>query len=217
MTTHTTTPTVTPELGAVGAEVDRRIRSLQQGVLANHSAEVAALARLRRAVGTPAGSVADIHRYTLSPVFTGPNPGEKPTPGEIAAHTALTLYATHQQSRGKRMHQRGHGLGAAVRRLHPQEPTDPPAPVLRRFLTLGTSDSYSELVHHLRGLVQLLRGQDIPVDYGQLAEDLLRWQRPGGAAGVRLRWGRDFYRTHTTATTATATEPTETAVDKPTA
>ncbi|GAA2833676.1 type I-E CRISPR-associated protein Cse2/CasB [Crossiella cryophila] len=203
MTASPATATAAPELGAVGVEVDRRILSLQQGVLANRSAEVAALARLRRAVGKPAGSVADVQRYTLSPAFASPDAGDDPTPGEIAAHTALTLYATHQQSRGKRMHQRGRRLGAAVRQLHPQEPTDPPSPVLRRFQTLGTSESFTELLHHLRGLVQLLRSQDIALDYGLLAEELLRWQRPDGAASVRLRWGRDFYRTTTSTTTTT--------------
>jgi CRISPR system Cascade subunit CasB len=45
--------------------------------------------------------------------------GEEPSPGEWAAHAALTLYAIHQQSQTIPMHQRGreHGLGQAIRQL----------------------------------------------------------------------------------------------------
>ncbi|MBP2473173.1 CRISPR system Cascade subunit CasB [Crossiella equi] len=194
MTTDTTTTTFT--LGPVGTEVDKRIRQLQQGALADRPAEVAALARLRRAVGRPPGSVPDVQLYTLSEVFAAPDAGDAPTPAEIAAHAALTFYATHQQSRDKRMHQGGPSLGAAMRALCPKHDPEVPPAVLRRFQTLGTSETLDELLHHLRGAVQLLRASDIVLDYGQLTDDLLRWQKPGGADRVRLRWGRDFHRQH---------------------
>ena len=50
-------------------------------------------------------------------------------------------------------------------------------------------------MNHLRGLIQLLRSKEIPLDYVDLAGDLYEFQMPGGAARVRLRWGQDFYRT----------------------
>ena len=46
----------------------------------------------------------------------------------------------------------------------------------------------------LCGLIQLLRSEDIPLDYVELAGDLYEFQTPDGAARVRLRWGQDFYR-----------------------
>ncbi|WP_308258734.1 type I-E CRISPR-associated protein Cse2/CasB [Saccharothrix obliqua] len=183
------------ELTEVGQEVHTRILSLQEGVLANRSAAVAALARLRRGVGKPAGSVNEILQYTVSEKFAGPGAGDAPTAAETAAHVALTLYAVHQQSQRQRMHQRGYGLGRAVRLLHPDDFGAVVPPVLRRFQTLGTAQSLDELVHHLRGMVQLLRGQAIPLDYALLADELILWQRRGGASTVRLRWGREFYRT----------------------
>ncbi|GAA2689087.1 MULTISPECIES: type I-E CRISPR-associated protein Cse2/CasB [Actinosynnema] len=182
-------------LTPVGAEVDARIKPLQEGALANRSAAVAGLARLRRGAGKPAGSVNEILQHTVSEKFAGPGAGDLATPGEVAAHVALTLYAVHQQSQRKRMHRRGWGLGHSVRMLHPQEFEANPPPVLRRFQALGTSQSTDELVHHLRGVVQLLRGQTIPLDYALLADELVLWQRPGGASTLRLRWGRAFYRT----------------------
>ncbi|MFD7659022.1 type I-E CRISPR-associated protein Cse2/CasB [Actinosynnema sp. NPDC059797] len=181
-------------LTAVGEEVHARITPLQEGVLADRSAAVAGLARLRRGAGKPAGSVNEILQYTVSEKFAGPAAGDGPTPAETAAHVALTLYAVHQQSQRKRMHQRGHGLGRAVRLLHPEDFGSVVPPVLRRFQALGTAQSLEELVHHLRGMVQLLRVQAIPLDYALLADELTLWQRRGGASIVRLRWGRAFYR-----------------------
>jgi CRISPR system Cascade subunit CasB len=51
------------------------------------------------------------------------------------------------------------------------------------------------LVHHARGMVQLLRAHAIPLDYAVLADQLVRWQTIDGPAAVRRVWGRDFYRT----------------------
>lgn len=65
--------------------------------------------------------------------------------------------------------------------------------VLRRFNALATADSIPEVSHHLRGMIQLLRREGIPLDYPQLAEDLYQYQFVDGAPNVRLRWGRDLY------------------------
>ncbi|WAL65968.1 type I-E CRISPR-associated protein Cse2/CasB [Amycolatopsis cynarae] len=184
-------------LGLVGEVVDERIGKLQTGVLANRSASVAALARLRRAAGKPAGSMGDILEYTLDARFAPADPNDDaPTAAEKAIHVAMTLYAVHQQSQADRMHRPGHGLGRSTRALIPEslDPEKSTHPVLRRFQALGTSKNLDELAHHARGLVQLLRAAKIPLDYGLLADDLLRWQKPGGASAVRLRWGREFFR-----------------------
>ncbi|WP_229371756.1 type I-E CRISPR-associated protein Cse2/CasB [Umezawaea beigongshangensis] len=188
------------DLHTVGTVVHDRIQLLQRGVLDNRAAGVAALARLRRGVGKTPGTVNDILQYTLADEFVDRCAADEPTHAERAAHISLTLYALHQQSKDKPMHQRGWGVGRAVRRLHPEEPGTTPGPVLRRFQALGTSADLDELVHHARGVVQLLRGKEIPLDYALFADDLVRWQRPGGASAVRLRWGREFYRTRPAAT-----------------
>jgi CRISPR system Cascade subunit CasB len=178
-------------LGVTGTVVDAKLKPIQEGYLANGSASVAALARLRRGIGKPPGALTDILGYTLDDELAGS--GDDPTPGETAAHISITLYALHQQSQGARMHCRGYGLGRSVRLLHPHtgEPKDGD-PVLRRFNALGTSDGLEELTHHLRGMVQLLRGKRIPLDYGLLADQLTHWPRYPDR--IRLRWGREFYR-----------------------
>ncbi|SCE38320.1 CRISPR system Cascade subunit CasB [Streptomyces sp. DfronAA-171] len=48
------------------------------------------------------------------------------------------------------------------------------------------------LATRLRELVLLLRREEIPLDYGLLADQLHRWTLPGGAQGVRRSWGRSY-------------------------
>lgn len=98
------------------------------------------------------------------------------------------------------MNQPGRTLGSAVRQLAGktaagQDWTE--SSVLRRFNALATADSMPEVSHHLRGMIQLLRREGIPLDYPQLAEDLYQYQFVDGAPNVRLRWGRDLYASST--------------------
>ena len=106
---------------------------------------------------------------------------------------ALTLYALHQQGAQRPMHTDGQRLGMAIRRLAGND-ADRLKAVQRRFNAFATARSMPECLHHLRGLIQLLRSEDIPLDYVELAGDLYEFQTPDGAARVRLRWGQDFYR-----------------------
>jgi CRISPR system Cascade subunit CasB len=187
------------DLGATGTVVHTRIGIIQTRALKNQPSGVAALARLRRGVGKPPGAVQDILEYTLATEFADRTAGDDATVKEIAAHISMTLYALHQQSQHQPMHRRGWGLGRAVRQLNGPDVDGPPSAVRRRFNALGTADSLDELVHHGRGMVQLLRTKAIPLDYALLADQLVRRQTPDGPAKVRLVWGRDFYRTTTPA------------------
>jgi CRISPR system Cascade subunit CasB len=189
------------DLRAAGALVDRRVRRWQADLLSDHparqAASLATLARLRRGAGKTADDVPDILALTVGTELAARGASDDPTPEEQAAHIALTLYALHQQSRTKPMHRRGNSIGRALRQLlGSTEPTVPPDPITRRFQVLVTAESLDEVSYHARGAVQLLRGAQataIPLDYGRLADELVQWQR-AGAASVRRRWARDFYR-----------------------
>jgi CRISPR system Cascade subunit CasB len=91
-------------------------------------------------------------------------------------------------------------------------PTNPdPAQVKairRRFDALVTASSFSEVQHHLRGLITQLRSAEIALDYGRLAQDLADLQRPERVQGVRIRWARDYHRSRPDTTDARNT-PTE--------
>lgn len=117
-----------------------------------------------------------------------------PTWEEWAVFGALTLYAMHQQGSEQNMHVSGKRLGIAIGSLTAGD-EDRMKAVQRRFNAFATAKEMPECLHHLRGLVQLLRSEGIGLDYAELAGDLYEFQTPEGAAKVRLRWGQDFYRT----------------------
>ena len=158
----------------------------------------AELAKLRRGIGHAPGELPDLWGGLLQGMpasFYGTN---GPSHEEWAVYLALTLYALHQQSNDTVcMSQLGCTLGRAVRRLAEQTVASgqdwTESSVLRRFNALATADSMPEVSHHLRGMIQLLRREGIPLDYPQLAEDLYQYQFVDGAPNVRLRWGRDLY------------------------
>jgi len=162
----------------------------------NESEVRATLARLRRGVGKAPGSMPALWGVTMDgmPEELVSN-SESPTYGEWATHTALTLYALHQQGKdikGQGMHMEGAALGASLRKLIKDDADE--VRVKRRFDAAATSEDLGEISHHMRGLVQLLKAQGIPLDYPALAEDLYRFQTPEARDSVRLKWGRDFYR-----------------------
>jgi CRISPR system Cascade subunit CasB len=179
----------------LAAFVNARVHGLQERYRANDAYAVGALARLRRAVSSAPGDDVTV----WAELFEDFPPGLMGRDGqasraERAAYAALTLYAVHQQSQPNPMHRSGGSMGSAARRLGAVLGNE--EAVLRRFHALGTATSFEESLHHARGLVTQLRGAQIPLDYGRLAVDLHRLQIADRAPGVRLAWGRDYYRTH---------------------
>lgn len=134
--------------------------------------------------------------------------GDAVAPRERAAHAALVLYAVHQASQPVKQHQPGVRPGQALRRLPGAQ--DEQSPVLRRFASLMAASTFDATVYHLRSLMTLLRRERIPLDHVALYRDLIALQDPRRAAGVRRRWGRDYFsnraRDADPATTADASE-----------
>ena len=156
----------------------------------------AELAKLRRGIGHAPGDLPELWGSFLLEMPESFQGRSAPSAAEWAVYLALTLYAVHQQGNDRPMNCPGNTLGRAVRQLAErnsagQDWTE--ASVLRRFNALATADSMPEVSHHLRGMIQLLRREGIPLDYPQLAEDLYQYQFVDGAPNVRLRWGRDLY------------------------
>lgn len=193
------------QLQELGVEINRRVSQLQTKYLANkESAPRATLAHLRAAATRSPGSVPAIWELTIdglpgSTAYTR----DETTRAERASHTALTLYGAHQQSRTEPMHVKEIGLGHAVRRLGPRG-SSTETTVRRRFDAVATASTFEGTAHHLRALVGQLRAARIPLDYGQLADDLLWLQNPTTSDRIRLRWARQYYAASDTATDNTA-------------
>ncbi|WP_139738633.1 type I-E CRISPR-associated protein Cse2/CasB [Actinomyces wuliandei] len=174
----------------VGKVVDRRVTGLQERYLADSPQARGELAGLRRAVARQPGEVPEV--WDLTQVASVPDTAsDAPTWEEVAVHTAVTLYALHQQSQARPVHVPGVGLGAAARRL--VELFGEESSTRKRFNALVTSATVDELRHHLGTLVSLLRSHDIVLDYAMLADDVHQFQRPDGPRAVRLRWARQYY------------------------
>lgn len=179
----------------VGRLVDWRIggtktwEGLQSRYLRNEARARGELAALRKGVSRSPGELPEIWELTRVEVPDGA--GDAPTWEEIAVHTAMTLYAVHQQSRTEPMFSPGVGLGSAAHDLVGRDEENPSARA--RFNALVTSTTVAELHHHLRGFVSLLRARGIALDHAMLADDIFRVQQPGGAKKVRLNWAHQYY------------------------
>ncbi|MGW2339475.1 type I-E CRISPR-associated protein Cse2/CasB [Streptomyces sp. NPDC001661] len=199
MTTPTAPTSARQQVAGLAA---RDLARWQRGYLADESHAVAALARLRRGAGREAGQLPDLWSLINTGPLHQPAPGTRPFSeqelgyAEDALHTALTLWALHQQSRGTGMHQADRpanrrGLGAAVRRMMPANEID--EALQKRLVRAGTAPDLPTLAPRLRDIVLLLRREDIALDYALLAGQLYVWQRPGGPDVVRREWGRSFH------------------------
>lgn len=120
---------------------------------------------------------------------------DQPSRQEWAAFAAMTHWALHQQSLSKPMHVSGtrsyQNFGYAVGLLSRQRDS---ASIKGRFDALLINPGELAVRHHLRSMIQLLRAEEIPTDYGRLAQDLSDMKRPNGRRRVALRWGRGYAR-----------------------
>lgn len=208
-TPDTAEPRAEPRrLGPLGRALAWRIERLQAEYLRGTPAARADLARLRRGLGKPAGSVPDIWEMTIGAV-----PDEltwhrdEPSRAEQSAHATLTLYAVHQQSLAVPAHVPGVSFGRAVGRLRLSQNRSEEA-VTRRFMAVATAESIGEVLTHVRGLITQLRAERQGLDYARFADDVVSLLSPGRAQRVRLAWGRAFYRTRPDGVATTSDEPT---------
>ena len=179
--------------------VERFTRARLDHLLKQMSPNVcrATLAQLRRGVGSKPGDLPELWGMLLQDMPEEMyGRGDRASRQEIAVYTALTLFAVHQQGRDPAsapMHREGCPFGSAVARLARGD-EDARERIERRFSRAVTASDMAEFAHHLRGLVQLLSAEGIPLDWAQMAGQMFLWQSAERAAGVRLRWGEDFYR-----------------------
>ena len=166
--------------------------------MADVSRQRASLALLRRGVGRKPGDDPALWNILFEdlPEEMLSRTGEA-TREEWAIHTALTLFALHQQGRDpmrEPMNSENRSLGRAAAMLVAGQGEDSRERITRRFNQAATSSDIEELAHYLREMILLLRREGIGLDYPMLAADLYQYQSYDLAPRVRLRWGQDFYR-----------------------
>lgn len=169
--------------------VSRRITYLERHAQSNPKA----LAELRRGVGKEPGELPQLWQYVLYQLPPEMEGRYGPSREEWAIYLALTLFSLHQQGRTKSMMEKGLSLGKAIARLVKRGDEFGEERVTRRFTMVAGSSDIKGLSVHLRGVIQLLKSEEIPLDYGRLASDLYMFQSPSMRAKVLLQWGQDYY------------------------
>ncbi|AXR74412.1 MULTISPECIES: type I-E CRISPR-associated protein Cse2/CasB [Auritidibacter] len=188
-----TTPTV---YKAVSSAAYR----LGSGLLGNNPRSLshsrATLARLRRAAGEQPGenpmswaTIAEEVLMNLPESAVGKGP--ELSTSEWAAAVSISMFALHQQSERKLMHEPGIDLGRAVGTLAQRAES---GSIKGRLDALMVARDPKSLQYHLRALVSLLNAHHIPQDYGRLAEDLIRLRLPKRRQAVLVQWGRSYAR-----------------------
>jgi len=147
------------------------------------------LAALRRGFDRPPGSVPAMWQF-----YTRLHSSGVMTPGLVAEHQALSLFGLHQQGEGQSVHRAGQSVGEAAALLRISERYSPEA-IEQRFTAAATATGVSEMTHHLRFLVQLMKAvtPTIGFDYTRLYWDLVAWQAPDDRPDVQRRWGAAFF------------------------
>ena len=178
----------------LGYFVVRRIHELHEAKAANSSLAKGRLAVLRKAVYSVPGSIPELWELCavpdeLQPTFVD----DEPTTAENSVHTALCLYARHEQSnRGECMHKEGVPFAQAAFVLAHASGAEETAGVRSRLNAAATAVSYQEFVRHIAGLISMLRGANIRFDYADLTRDLYQYHTPSGREAVRRRWARAY-------------------------
>ncbi len=180
-----------------------KVRSLQERVLSDHAGAVATLARLRRCDPAEVGADPATWQVALGDlpdalVEWHGRRTENPTPAEEALHATLVLYALHQQSKDEGVHRPTTSFGRAVGSLARQRAIDEEfdQATVARLHQAALAGTFEGHVHHLKGLIQLMRAEQpaIGFDYGLFALDLWQLADPHrDSRRVIARWGRDLH------------------------
>lgn len=176
-------------------QVETFTRKKVEKLLLQSKENTRALAELRRGIGKRPGEIPQLWGYYLESMPEEFYGDKEPSRAEWAVYAALTLFALHQQGKDPEfnpMQKEGQGLGKAMANLVHEE--NDRERITRRFNTIATAGGVEELFHYLRSVIQMLRGEDIGLDYSKLAADIYCFQFPELISNVRLRWGQDFYR-----------------------
>lgn len=136
-----------------------------------------ALAALRRGLGQPPGTVADMYRYVVPWVPDGAKPWQEASRYQIAA-----LFAYHPEPGGTG------NMGNHFSRA--RDPSGDDTAVERRFTALLAAHP-EDVDFYLRQAISFLRSKDVPVNWHQLFFDLRGWGHPDRY--VQQQWARAFW------------------------
>ena len=136
-----------------------------------------ALAALRRGLGQPPGTVADMYRYVVPWLPDGTPPWR-----ETAYYLIAALFAYHPDVGG---------IGNMGRHFaRARDPQGDNTAIERRFTALLAAHP-DDLDFYLRQAISFLKSKEAPVNWHQLLFDVLAWDHP--ERYVQQQWARAFW------------------------
>jgi CRISPR system Cascade subunit CasB len=142
--------------------------------------ERGALASLRRGLGQPPGTVADMYRY-VEP-FLGQ---ERSSLKESAFYLVAALFALHPKSSKPTEKE---NMGAHMRACDPEGKN---SNALERRFTALLAAHPDDLPDYLRQAVSFLKSKDIPINWNRLIWDLQKWNDEDRR--IQKEWARSFW------------------------
>ena len=143
--------------------------------------ERGALASLRRGLGQPPGTVADMYRY-VEPFLGELGSGARFK--ESAFYLVAALFALHPKSTDEG------NMGTHLAKTR----TDSGADALERRFTALLAAHPDDLPEYLRQSICFLKSKDVPVNWNQLIWDLENWEkRDDPKYSVQKKWARSFW------------------------
>ena len=181
----------------IGDYIHKKIQFYEDG---SESAVSIELARLRRGIGHAPGDLADLYGAFLKdmPKWFWNNSGYI-TREEWACYTAISLFALHQQGNSPKLHsmhtEEKISIGSAIRKLSVAlGDNNADERMQKKLQMLITSKDMAELAQHLKGIITMLRGEGISLNYVLLAQDLYDFQFENQKQRIGLKWGQDYFR-----------------------
>jgi len=139
------------------------------------------LAHLRRGLGRPPGTVAEMYPLVINAL-----PDDLNEWGEQMHYLITSLFALHPVSASQG------NMGTHFTDLG--NPKEPPSEALeRRFITLLNARS-KNLYRILPPIVNRFKAANIPICWEQLLEDLQRWKHSEQRQKVRKQWADAFWK-----------------------
>jgi CRISPR system Cascade subunit CasB len=136
-----------------------------------------ALASLRRGLGKPPGTAAEMYPYVVPWIGESASPWE-----EKICYIIAPLFALHPDVGG--VGNMGEAL-FKVRQLSNSESIE------KRFVALLRTRA-EDLPDHLRHSVSLCKSKGVPIDWNQLFSDLRYWESSNRS--VQRKWATSFWR-----------------------
>jgi CRISPR system Cascade subunit CasA len=149
------------------------------------------LAAMRAGLGRGYGEVPRLWRHYTCAIDDDLARRGHTSQEQQAEHAALALYGLHQQSKKTSMHRSGVRLGRALAVLRDRDRFSEKA-VDDRVEAAATSTTQDMLLIRLRGLIDLLRAIDQPLDYNHLMQLIRSWNFDDGRRTARREWAVDY-------------------------